>query len=167
LMLSGETGVGRFPIKTVRTMATIIEAVEADTIAVPALNHVPRTHSGAIASAARDIGERLSARALVAFSQSGDTVRRLARLHSRLPLLAFTPDPEVLSQLTLSWGVRGFLTEPVTTTDDIISEVDRAMLGLEGYLPGDLVVIVAGSPPGTVGSTNLVRVHRLGEDDHH
>ncbi|GAA4536080.1 pyruvate kinase [Pseudonocardia xishanensis] len=166
LMLSGETGVGRYPVGSVRTMATIIEATEGGPTGVPALCHVPRTHSGVIASAARDIGERLSARALVAFSQSGDTVRRLARLHSRLPLLAFTPDPEVLSQLTLSWGVRGFVTEPVASTDDIIREIDRAVLALPGYLPGDLVVLVAGSPPGTVGSTNLVRVHRLGEDDH-
>jgi pyruvate kinase len=166
LMLSGETSVGRYPIKAVQTMAQIVEAVEAGPVSVPPLNHVPRTKRGVLSYAARDIGERLSARALVAFTQSGDTVRRLARLHTRLPLLAFTPTPAVRSQLALAWGVETFLVDYVTNTDAMVRQVDHAMLSLERFQPGDLVVIVAGSPPGTVGSTNLIRVHRLGEEDH-
>ena len=165
VMLSGETSVGRYPIKSVRTMAQIIEAVEAGPTGVPPLNHVPRTQRGVLSFAARDIGERLSARALVAFSVSGDTVRRLSRLHTRLPLLAFTPMPEVRSQLALSWGVETFLVDFVTSTDAMVRQVDHAMLSIERFQRGDLVVIVAGAPPGTAGSTNLIRVHRLGEDD--
>jgi pyruvate kinase len=115
--------------------------------------------------AARDIGERLEAKALVAFTQSGDTVRRLARLHTHLPLLAFTPEPSVRSQLALTWGTETFLVPRVETTDAMVRQVDQAMLSIGRYQPGDLVVIVAGSPPATVGSTNLVRVHRLGEED--
>jgi pyruvate kinase len=165
VMLSGETGVGRYPIKTVRTMAQIVEAVEEGPVNVPVLQHVPRTKRGVLSYAARDIGERLSARAIVAFSQSGDTVRRLARLHTRLPLLAFTPVHEVRSQLSLSWGVETFLVDFVTSTDAMVRQVDHAMLSIERFQRGDLVVIVAGAPPGTAGSTNLIRVHRLGEDD--
>jgi pyruvate kinase len=166
VMLSGETSVGRYPIKSVRTMAQIVEAVEDGPVNVPPLNHVPRTKRGVLSYAARDIGERLSARALVAFTQSGDTVRRLARLHTRLPLLAFTPAPAVRSQLAMSWGVETFLVDFVDSTDAMVRQVDQAMLSIERFQPGDLVVIVAGSPPGTVGSTNLIRVHRLGEEDH-
>jgi pyruvate kinase len=166
VMLSGETSVGRYPIKAVTTMAQIIEAVEDGPVSVPPLNHVPRTKRGVLSYAARDIGERLSARALVAFTQSGDTVRRLARLHTRLPLLAFTPTPDVRSQLAMSWGVETFLVDFVESTDAMVRQVDHAMLSIERFQPGDLVVIVAGSPPGTVGSTNLIRVHRLGEEDH-
>jgi len=167
LMLSGETSVGRYPIKTVRTMAQIIEAVEAGPgVSVPPLNHLPRTKRGVISYAARDVGERLSARAIVAFTQSGDTVRRLARLHTRLPLLAFTPAPEVRSQLAMTWGVETFLVDFVDSTDAMVRQVDHAMLSIERFQSGDLVVIVAGSPPGTAGSTNLIRVHRLGEEDH-
>jgi pyruvate kinase len=166
VMLSGETSVGRYPIKSVSTMATIIEAVEDGPVTVPPLNHVPRTKRGVLSYAARDIGERLSARALVAFTQSGDTVRRLARLHTRLPLLAFTPAAEVRNQLAMSWGVETFLVDYVESTDAMVRQVDHAMLSIERFQPGDLVVIVAGSPPGTVGSTNLIRVHRLGEEDH-
>ncbi|MDN5748789.1 MAG: pyruvate kinase [Pseudonocardia sp.] len=165
VMLSGETGVGRYPIKTVQTMAQIIEAVEDGPVGVPPLNHVPRTKRGVLSYAARDIGERLSARAIVAFTQSGDTVRRLSRLHTRLPLLAFTPTPEVRSQLAMTWGVETFLVGFADSTDAMVRQVDHAMLALERFEPGDLVVIVAGSPPGTAGSTNLIRVHRLGEED--
>ena len=166
VMLSGETSVGRYPIKTVRTMSQIVEAVEVGPADVPPLNHVPRTKRGVLSYAARDIGERLSARALVAFSQSGDTVRRLARLHTRLPLLAFTPEPAVRSQLAMTWGVETFLVDRVESTDAMIRQVDNAILSIGRFKPGDLVVVVAGSPPSTVGSTNLIRVHRLGENDH-
>jgi pyruvate kinase len=166
VMLSGETSVGRYPIETVETMGRIVEAVEAESVVVPPLTHVPRTKRGVLSYAARDIGERLNAKALVAFTQSGDTVRRLARLHTHLPLLAFTPEPAVRSQLSLTWGVETFITPEVDSTDLMVRQVDTAMLSIGRYQPGDLVVVVAGSPPGTVGSTNLIRVHRLGEEDH-
>ncbi|WP_091448184.1 pyruvate kinase [Actinokineospora iranica] len=166
LMLSGETSVGRYAIETVQTMSRIIEAVESETPTVPPLTHVPRTKRGVLSYAARDIGERLNAKALVAFTQSGDTVKRLARLHTRLPLLAFTPEQEVRSQLALTWGTETFLVPEVDSTDAMVRQVDISMLSIGRYQPGDLVVIVAGSPPGTVGSTNLIRVHRLGEEDH-
>ncbi|MCX5046518.1 pyruvate kinase [Aldersonia sp. NBC_00410] len=166
VMLSGETSVGKFPMETVRTMARIVQAVETESTRVPPLTHVPRTKRGVISYAARDIGERLNAKALVAFTQSGDTLRRLARLHTPLPLLAFTPLPEVRSQLALTWGTETFLVPRVASTDEMIGQVDTAMLSMKRYSKGDLVIIVAGSPPGTVGSTNLIHVHRIGEEDH-
>ncbi|WP_026197369.1 pyruvate kinase [Sciscionella marina] len=165
VMLSGETSVGRYPIETVETMSRIVRAVESESVEVPPLTHVPRTKRGVLSYAARDIGERLNASALVAFTQSGDTVRRLARLHTRLPLLAFTPEQNVRSQLALTWGTETFLVPSVDSTDRMITQVDNAMLELGRYSRGDQVVIVAGSPPGTIGSTNLIRVHRLGEED--
>ena len=165
VMLSGETSVGKFPFETVKTMARIISAVEDNSVAAPPLTHVPRTKRGVISYAARDIGERLDAKALVAFTQSGDTVRRLARLHTPLPVLAFTALPEVRSQLALTWGTETFIVPHIETTDGMIRQVDKSMLEMGRYRRGDLVVIVAGAPPGTVGSTNLIHVHRIGEDD--
>ncbi|MGZ6801077.1 MAG: pyruvate kinase [Mycobacteriaceae bacterium] len=166
VMLSGETSVGAFAMETVRTMSRIVGAVEAESTLVPPLNHVPRTQRGVLSYAARDIGERLNATALVAFTQSGDTVRRLARLHTPLPLLAFTPQQEVRSQLSMTWGTETFMVPMVESTDEMVGFVDKAMLAMDRYKAGDLVVIVAGWPPNTVGSTNLIRVHRLGEEDH-
>jgi pyruvate kinase len=165
LMLSGETSVGKYAIQTVQTMGKIIEAVEADSVAVPPLTHTPRTHQGVISFAARDIGERLNAKALVAFTNSGDTVRRLARLHTELPLLAFTPLESIRNQLALTWGVTTFVTPPADTTDEIVSQVDQAILQLPGYEIGDTVVIVAGSSSHTKAHTSLIRVHRLGHRD--
>lgn len=165
VMLSGETSVGKYPLEAVRTMASIIQAVEDNSVVVPPLTHVPRTKRGVISYAARDIGERLDAKALVAFTQSGDTVRRLARLHTPLPVLAFTALPEVRSQLALTWGTETFIVPQMSNTDDMIRQVDKSLLELGRYKRGELVVIVAGAPPGTVGSTNLIHVHRIGEDD--
>ncbi|KJX75228.1 pyruvate kinase [Mycobacterium lepromatosis] len=165
LMLSEETSVGKYPLAAVKTMSRIVCAVEENSTAAPPLTHVPRTKRGVISYAARDIGERLDAKALVAFTQSGDTVRRLARLHTPLPLLAFTAWPEVRSQLAMTWGTETFLVPKMLSTDGMIRQVDRSLLELGRYKRGDLVVIVAGTPPGTVGSTNLIHVHRIGEDD--
>lgn len=162
LMLSGETSVGKYPIVTVQTMARIILTTEAGDISVPRLGHDPRTRGGAITQAASNIARAVNARALVAFSQTGDTVRRLARLHCELPLLAFTPDALVRNQLTLSWGVETFVVDYVEHTDAMFRQVDHALLGLGRGLPGDLVVVVAGTPASTPGSTNTLRIHQLG-----
>ncbi|MGV0644986.1 pyruvate kinase [Mycolicibacterium sp. XJ879] len=165
VMLSGETSVGKYPLESVQTMARIISAVEDISVAAPPLTHVPRTKRGVISYAARDIGERLDAKALVAYTQSGDTVRRLARLHTPLPLLAFTSLPEIRSQLALTWGTETFIVPHIQTTDGMIRHVDQSLLELGRYKRGDLIVIVAGAPPGTVGSTNMIHVHRIGEED--
>ena len=161
-MLSGETSVGRYPVLTVSTMARIIATTEGGSLSVPRLQHDPRTRGGALTSAASNIARNIGAKALVAFSQTGDTVRRLARLHCELPLLAFTPEPTVRNQLALSLGradVRRAV-RPAHRRD--VPQVDLAMVGLPWLSAGDDVVIVAGSPPGTPGSTNTLRVHQLG-----
>src|ERR1700728_2082933 len=165
LMLSGGPPVGKYPWAAVQKMPGIMCAVEEIPPPPPPLTHVPRTKRGVISYAARDIGERLDAKALVAFTQSGDTVKRLARLHTPLPLLAFTPLPEVRSQLAMTWGTETFIVPIMQTTDGMIRQVDKSLLSLGRYKRGDLVVIVAGAPPGTVGSTNLIHVHRIGEED--
>jgi pyruvate kinase len=162
VMLSGETSVGKYPIVTEQTMARIVRTTEAGDFAVPRLQHDPRTRGGAITQAASNIARAVNARALVAFSQTGDTVRRLARLHCELPLLAFTPDPAVQRQLSLSWGVETFLVDYVDHTDAMFRQVDHAMLGLGRGLAGDVVVVVAGTPAGSPGSTNTLRIHQLG-----
>ncbi|MEN3614581.1 pyruvate kinase [Plantactinospora sp. ZYX-F-223] len=162
VMLSGETSVGKYPVLTVSTMAKIVTTTESGSIGVPRLQHDPRTHGGALTVAASQIAKAIGAKALVAFSQTGDTVRRLSRLHCDLPLLAFTPVPEVRDLLALSWGVQTFLMPFVQHTDDMFRQVDQALIGLSHANPGDYVVIVAGTPSGTPGSTNTLRVHQLG-----
>jgi len=162
VMLSGETSVGKYPVLTVSTMAKIVTTTEAGGLGVPRMQHDPRTHGGALTVAASQIARNIGAKALVAFSQTGDTVRRLARLHCDLPLYAFTPVDAVRNTMAVSWGVETFLTDFVEHTDDMFRQVDAKMLGLGLAKPGDYVVVVAGSPPNAPGSTNTLRVHQLG-----
>jgi len=162
VMLSGETSVGAYPVESVATMARIVVAAEEDLVRVPDLEGSPTSIGGAIAHAASGVARTVGASAIVAFTQSGDTVRRLAEQRSPIPLLAFTPIPEVRSQLALVWGVETFLVPVVTHTDEMVRQVEQAMIDLGRMQPGELVTIVAGSPPSTTGSTNAMRVHRLG-----
>jgi pyruvate kinase len=164
VMLSGETSVGAHPIAAVRTMERIIAAVESDHAWAPEVNRRSRSRSGAIVRAARDIAENLDVKALATFTQTGETARRLAALHPRQPLLAFTVDGRVRSQLALSWGVETFLVPTVQHTDDMVRQVDFSLLSIGRLKEGDRVVVVAGSPPNTTGSTNLIRVHEVGTD---
>ncbi len=164
VMLSGETSVGEYPIAAVRTMERIIAAVEGDDAEVPELQRRSRSRAGAIVRAARDVGESLDVKALVTFTETGETTRRLAALHPHQPLLAFTVDARVRSQLALSWGVETFLVPPVSHTDDMVRQVDFSLLSIGRLREGDRIVVVAGSPPQTRGSTNMIRVHEVGTD---
>lgn len=163
IMLSAETSVGEYPVEATATMARIIETAETELDRLPPLRTPPRTLGGAIAQAAADVGGAVGARYLVAFTQSGDTARRLARYRNPIPLLAFTPVEAVRHQLALVWGVETFLTPFAPSTDEMVRQVDRALLDLGRCRPGDRVVVVAGTPPGVVGMTNTMRVHAIGE----
>ena len=79
------------------------------------------------------------------------------------PVLAFTTESATRSQLALTWGAEPFLVPPVAHTDDMVRQVDAALRDIGRCTEGDLVVIVAGSPPGTPGRTNALRVHRIGD----
>ena len=164
LMLSAETSVGQYPVVAVETMARIISATEEHGLGK--IDHIdwhPETRAGVITLAAAEIAERLDARFLVAFTQTGDSARRLARYRNPVPLLAFSPDEGTRRALTMSWGVETFYAPPVRHTDEMVKEVDRLLLESGRCERGDTVVIVAGSPPGIPGSTNAVRIHRIGD----
>ena len=164
LMLSAETSIGDYPVEAVATMARIITASEYDFLrTTPSLIRVPTTTGGAIARAAAEVGAVVGAKALVAFTISGETARRLARYRSPIPLLAFTSEPTTRSQLALTWGVETFIVPTVRHTDDMVHQVESALLDIGRCERGDKVVMVAGSPPGSPGRTNALRVHRIGD----
>jgi pyruvate kinase len=169
VMLSGETSVGEYPVHTVETMARIITATEAHTLehqefgTMKRLAWDPHTRSGVIAKAAGEVAERIEAKYVVAFTQSGDSARRMSRLRGPIPILAFTPEATVRSQLALTWGVETFKTQMVEHTDEMVRQVDEQLLEIGRVAEGDLVVIIAGAPPGIPGSTNALRIHRMGD----
>ena len=164
IMLSGETSVGKWPTEAVTTMARIIESVEEHGLErVAPLGTRPHTVGGAVTAAAAEIGELVGAKYLVTFTHSGDSAKRLSRIRSKLPMLAFTPVQATRSQLTLTWGIETYLVPMVTHTDQMARQVDESLLESGRCVDGDRVVIVAGSPPGIPGSTNALRVHRIGD----
>ena len=139
MMLSGETAVGRWPTDTVKTMG----------------------HEEATTLAAVGLASTTIASALVAFTETGTTARRVSAHRPALPLLVLTPHRAVQSQLSLVWGVESFVAPKVATTDELIEAVDRSIRDLNRVQTGDTVIVVAGAPPGKPGSTNTIRVHSV------
>jgi len=163
VMLSGETSVGEFPVITVQTMARIIESTEEHGLErIPALGTKPRTQGGAVTLAAAEVGDFVGAKYLCVFTESGDSVRRMTRLRSTIPILGFTPLPGIRNRMALSWGVQSYLVDRVTHTDQLMVQVDDVLLGLGRAQLGDKVIVISGSPPGISGTTNDLRVHIIG-----
>jgi len=172
VMLSGETSVGRYPVRTVRTMARIIEETERadpsfrDPLPVPETHYGPDNDRGsfAVADAAVHAAMDLKARCIVAFTQSGYTASLLAKFRPDSPIVAFTPHPGVMNRLKLYWGVLPGTMRYLDSTDVMIREVERALL-IDGHVrAGDDVVITASLPMGSSGRTNFMKVHRIGKD---
>ena len=164
LMLSGETSVGEFAIEAVQTMARIISHTEEGGMdMIRPMKSTPKTKGGAITKAATEVGAIVGAKYLVTFTQSGDSARRTARLRSPIPILAFTPEVGTYNRMALDWGVEPELTPMVRHTDEMVMQADTLLLSTKRCTEGELVVIVAGSPPGIPGSTNAMRVHRVGD----
>ena len=164
LMLSGETSVGRWPIEAVQTMARIIESTEErghDKIA--GVDPDIKTVGGAVSKAAVEIGDAVGAKYLITFTETGASSVRMSRLRPRLPMLAFTSEPQTRSQLALVWGVETYLVPRMFHTDQFAMQVDLNLIPEGRVSEGERVVIVAGSPPGIPGSTNALRVHRVGD----
>ncbi|MBP0456955.1 pyruvate kinase [Streptomyces montanisoli] len=166
VMLSAESSVGAYPVETVKTMSKIVTAADTELLSKglePLVEgRKPRTQGGSVARAASEIADFLDGKALVAFTQSGDTARRLSRYRACQPILAFTTDESTRNQLALSWGVESFVVPWVGTTDEMVDLVDVELSKLQRFGEGDTMVITAGSPPGVPGTTNMVRVHHLG-----
>ncbi len=163
VMLSAETAVGEYPVETVQMMAKIALEAEAalpyeHILAERGTNLQPETDD-AIAYAACHIAQQLEAAAVVAFTTSGSTARRVAKYRPRAPIVAMTPNPLVQRRLALSWGVSPVVVHPCSVEEMFaIGSRIAPQLGLAA--PGQLVVITAGLPISTAGSTNLLRVIR-------
>lgn len=164
VMLSGETSIGAYPCEAVSTMAKIIEATEDHALdRIEPLGARPRTQGGVLTLAASEIADFIGARYICVFTESGDTVRRMSRLRRPIPIIGFTPSRGTRRRMELTWGARSYQVERVPSTDDMFTQVDEVLLGADRVEVGEKVLIVAGSPPGVIGTTNTLRVHRIGE----
>ena len=163
LMLSGETSVGSFPVETVSTMARIIQSTEENGLSrIPELGTKPHTQGGAVSFAAMEIAELLGSKFVCVFTEGGDSLRRISRLRSAVPVLSFTPNEQTARELSLVWGAKTYIVPKVAHTDGMFEQVDKSVLEQGMCKIGDEVVVVAGTPPGVSGSTNTLRVHKVG-----
>ena len=167
IMLSAETATGRYPVEAVVVMARIAERAEQAAVKSEIRWRrqervgvgFPEAVSDAAASAARVLG----ARAIVAFTQSGFSARLISQERPDVAIIALTPFVEVQRRLALSWGVSSRLIRKVETTDEMIEEVEATLLGDGSVRMNDVLVIISGSPMWVTGTTNLLKLHRVGE----
>ena len=166
VMLSGETSVGAYPIETVRTMAAIIESTEENGGERIALipGYFASDRAGVICDAAARIAEHMDARYLVTFTQSGTSARLLSRMRRPIPMLAFTPLETTRRRLALSWGIQTYRVPEVQHTDDMVWQLDQVVQSSRLADIGEQLVIVAGMPPGIPGSSNMLRIHEVGDE---
>lgn len=164
VMLSGETSVGEYPEITVQTMAKIVASTEEHGLErIAPLGTKPRTQGGALTLAASEVADFVDARYLCVFTESGDSVRRMSRLRTKIPVIGFTPNEEIRRRMQLNWGIESYLVDRVTHTDEMFGQVDDVLLSGGLAEQGEKVVVISGSPPGISGSTNDVRVHQMGD----
>jgi pyruvate kinase len=162
VMLSGETAMGKYPVQAVEVMARI--AVQAETSVAPRSSNADLSGPDeSVAHAACRAAEEQHARAIVTFTQSGSTALLVSKHRPSMSIIAPTPFDEVARKMSLYWGVTPILLKSKRTTDDMIASVERAMLFIRLAKHDDLIVITAGVPIGVAGSTNMMKIHRIGE----
>ncbi|MGI6286588.1 Pyruvate kinase [Moorella humiferrea] len=167
IMLSGETATGRYPVEAVATMARIACRVEKELpyreLLLKKGLAAERTATDAISHASCTIALELDAAAIITPTASGSTARRVAKYRPQAPIIATSPDERVLNQLCLVWGVEPLLVKATGGTDEMVNAAVAAAVNSGKVKKGDLVVITAGVPAGVPGTTNLLKVHTVGE----
>jgi pyruvate kinase len=162
VMLSGETAMGKYPVQSVEVMARFAAQAETSLTPWPPDVHISGPDES-VAHAACRAAEEQHAQAIVPFTQSGSTSLLVSKHRPRMRIIAPTPFDQVARKMSLYWGVTPILLKTKRTTDDMIASVERAMLFLKLVRQHDLIVITAGVPIGVAGSTNMMKIHRVGE----
>jgi pyruvate kinase len=164
VMLSGETSVGKHPNIVVQTMASIVQYAEEN-----GLERMPKlpkkkylTIGEAVTKSAVDLARRTDASFIASFTETGRTAREVASSRPKNRMLAFTPSAAVQQRLSVVWGVDAFLVPPAMHTDQMVEQIDAELLASGLGKAGELVIIIAGVPPGVSGTTNGLRVHTVG-----
>ena len=165
IMLSGETAAGAYPVEALKTMSAIAERTENEPHYRDERFKEPHGQisvSDATAHAACLTAEDVNAAAIVTVSESGNTARLLSKYRPTQPIIACVMDEQVQRQLSLSWGITSLLMGPARSTDELI-EMSTALAQKNGYLHnGELAVVTAGVPVGVSGTTNMIKIHMVG-----
>ena len=166
IMLSGETAAGAYPVEALKTMSAIAERTENEPHyrdeRFKDAAHGQISVSDATAHAACLTARDVNAAAIVTVSESGNTARLLSKYRPTQPIIACVMNEQVQRQLSLSWGITTLLMGPAKSTDELI-EMSTALAQKNGYLHnGELAVVTAGVPVGVSGTTNMIKIHMIG-----
>jgi pyruvate kinase len=162
VMLSGETAMGKYPVQAVEVMARIAVQAEMSLSPIPPDRHISGPDES-VAHAACRAAEEQHAQAIVTFTQSGSTALLVSKHRPRMRIIAPTPFELVARKMSLYWGVTPIILKTKRTTDNMIASVERAMHFGRLVKKHDLIVITAGVPIGVAGSTNMMKIHHVGE----
>lgn len=166
LMLSGETASGKYPIESLRMMNRIIEYTEKNYKTFSSFRKEQEGEADfpeAVADAACRAAEDIRARCIVAFTHSGFTARLVSKFRPSVPIIAFTPFERIRRIMSLYWGVRPEIMKTLSSTDEMIKEVEDSLIKRGLARRGDRIVITASIPVFGSGRTNMVKLHRIGE----
>lgn len=162
LMLSSETATGKYPVIAVRMMDRIIRYTESIRHSVSSYLRGD-TVADAVADAACRAAEDMSSKVLVAFTRSGFTSRLVSKLRPRVPVIAYTTNEKVQKKMCLYWGVTPKVMKPLTTTDEMVKEVERSLIRERIVKKGDRIIIISSSPLSAKKKTNFMKIHTIGE----
>ena len=166
VMLAAETAIGQYPIKTRMMMDRIISDAEqaSDITFSQRFNPKEKTRSiaDAVGISACEAAEHFNVKAIVAFTNSGFTARMVSKYRPETKIIAFTPSLAVQRQLNLFWGVMPIKMDYIDNTDEIFQQTEKVLLEKKIVLPGDVIVILLGSPIYIKGTTNLMKLHIIG-----
>ncbi|MGJ5814648.1 pyruvate kinase [Paludibaculum fermentans] len=166
VMLSGETSVGKYPVEAVRMMDRTAAQAEESTRKygfreLPSREYV--THAEIVSDSAYHAAKMAGAQAIVVFSSSGSSARHVARFRPPVPIFVFTQTQQVARSLSVVFGISAIVAPHTTSTDEMMAQMDRVLVEKGLLKPRDSVVFVAGMPIGRPGSTNMMKLHRVGE----
>ncbi len=162
-MLSGETAAGKYPLEAARMMERIASEAETSVHFRELPQRENPTHADVVADAAYRAAQGLNAQAIVVFTSTGSTARLVSRFRPPVPIYAFTAKETVARQLQVSFGVRAVIAPDTGSTDEMLQQLDLMLMQSGSLKNGDTVIFVAGQPIGRPGTTNLLKLHRVGE----
>ena len=164
-MLSAETSIGKYPVQAVTIMGKIAQETEKklpyDRILMERGRQLEHKTDELISYSACHIAYSLEARAIVAFTQSGSTARRVSKYRPKMPILAITPDGNICRRLLLHWGVHPIYIPEQKSIDEFFATGVQLVREMKIARPGDLIIITGGIPIGVAGSTNLLKVEKV------
>jgi pyruvate kinase len=166
VMLSAESASGKYPVESVQMMDRIVREAETHFLEWGTEQHVSgfeQSDPASMARAAQALANDKNVTAVACFTMQGQTAWLMSKIRPRVPIMAFTPNPETARRMTFMWGIRPEIVPFVNSIEEMLNHVDSALMSSRVVQSGDQVVLVCGFPVGAVRPPNMALLHTVGE----